>query len=156
MKYLDDATSEDRKFFFHSIPWMVDNYRGSDSFFTVKSDVDHEVKGYAHYGGHHGEIYSGVEMPEGGNIFLSALALHPTFFLGNTLRTLLIAPFTLMKCHRVTTLTPMSNKRALRINKHSGAEFEGILKDWFVYDDIIEDAVIFTLTKMRAKELGYW
>lgn len=85
-----------------------------------------------------GAVYHGyVRFPDGGDIQMSMAADTARWARTGVIRALLHYPFVQAGCHRITTLTPAHNERALRINRGLGFEFEGRVRRGFGNDDCI-------------------
>jgi len=152
MKQIGVPTSEDRKYFFSKIPWSVDD--GSGTLISIVNEKE-ETQGLCMYNAHVPKITNGKHDNEGGSIFLSALSMKKTWMLGNTVRLIVYYPFSVLKCTRLMTITPIFNKSAIRLDKKYGFVFEGLLKNYFEFDNIVCDGVLLTLYKEIAIELGY-
>lgn len=85
-----------------------------------------------------GAVYHGyTALPGGGDIQMSMAADSARWARRGVIRALLDYPFNDAGCHRITTLTPARNGRALRINAGLGFEREGCIRRGFGDDDAI-------------------
>lgn len=85
-----------------------------------------------------GAVYHGyTALPGGGDIQMSMAADSAGWARRGVIRGLLHYPFEQAGCHRVTTITPFCNARALRINKGLGFEQEGRIRRGYGDDDAI-------------------
>lgn len=85
-----------------------------------------------------GAVYHGyTALPGGGDIQMSMAADSAGWARRGIIRGLLSYPFDQAGCHRVTTITPLRNARALKINKGLGFEQEGRIRRGYGDDDAI-------------------
>jgi RimJ/RimL family protein N-acetyltransferase len=85
-----------------------------------------------------GAVYHGYnELPGGGDIQMSMAAESARWARRGVIRGLLDYPFNQAGCHRLTTLTPARNTRALRINAGLGFVREGCIRRGFGNDHAI-------------------
>lgn len=84
-----------------------------------------------------------------GNIELSMAADTPRWATPETLKVFLSYPFKQLRCLRVTTCTPQSNKRALKFNYGIGFQKEGVIRQGYGKS---ENMVICGLTYNEAKK----
>jgi RimJ/RimL family protein N-acetyltransferase len=85
-----------------------------------------------------GAVYHGYNaLPGGGDIQMSMAADGAGWARRGVIRGLLDYPFNQAGCHRVTTITPYGNARALRINAGLGFVAEGRIRRGFGHDDAI-------------------
>lgn len=85
-----------------------------------------------------GAVYHGYNaLPGGGDIQMSMAADSARWARKGVIRGLLDYPFNQAGCHRVTTITPLRNARALKINAGLGFEVEGRIRRGFGDDDAI-------------------
>jgi RimJ/RimL family protein N-acetyltransferase len=85
-----------------------------------------------------GAVYHGYsELPGGGDIQMSMAADSARWARKGIIRGLLHYPFVQANCHRVTTITPLANGRALKINRGLGFEVEGRLRRGYGDDDAV-------------------
>lgn len=83
-----------------------------------------------------------------GNIEISMAAETPRWATPETLKVFLSYPFRQLRCIRVTTCTPQSNKRALKFNYGIGFQKEGVIRQGYGKH---ENMVICGLTYQEAK-----
>lgn len=83
-----------------------------------------------------------------GNIEISMAADTPRWATPEALKRLLWYPFRELRCRRVTTCTPASNKRALRFNYGIGFQKEGRIRQGYG----TEDMIIAGMTYSEAKK----
>jgi RimJ/RimL family protein N-acetyltransferase len=85
-----------------------------------------------------GAVYHGYNaLPGGGDIQMSMAADSAGWARKGIIRGLLHYPFEQAGCHRITTITPFRNARALKINAGLGFEVEGRVRRGFGDDDAI-------------------
>lgn len=85
-----------------------------------------------------GAVFHGYNtLPGGGDIQMSMAAESARWAVKGIIRGLLHYPFVQAGCHRVTTITPFRNARALKINAGLGFEQEGRVRRGFGDDDAI-------------------
>lgn len=99
-----------------------------------------------------GAVYHGyVPLPGGGDIQVSMAADSARWARRGIVRGLLDYPFRQAGCHRVTTITPLRNARALRVNRGLGFVAEGLVRRGFGDDDAI---IMGLLREDAARWLG--
>ncbi len=101
-----------------------------------------------------GAVFHGYNaLPGGGDIQMSMAADSARWARKGIIRGLLHYPFIQAGCHRITTITPLRNARAIKINRGLGFEVEGRIRRGFGDDDaiimglMIEDAQRWLINK---------
>lgn len=85
-----------------------------------------------------GVVYHGyTELPGGGDIQMSMAADSARWACRGIIRGLLDYPFNQAGCHRVTTITPFTNRRTIKLNVGLGFEVEGRIRRGYGDDDAI-------------------
>lgn len=82
-----------------------------------------------------------------GNIELSMAADSPRWATPEALKVFLSYPFKQLRCRRVTTCTPASNKRALRFNYGIGFQKEGVIRQGYGKEDMVICGLVFREAK---------
>lgn len=86
-----------------------------------------------------------------GNIEISMAADSPKWATPESLRAFLSYPFTQLRCRRITTCTPASNKRALKFNYGIGFQKEGVIRQGYGKEDMIICGMVFREAKKWLK-----
>lgn len=88
-----------------------------------------------------------------GNIEISMAADSPRWATPEALAVFLGYPFRQLRCRRVTTCTPASNKRALRFNYGIGFQKEGMIRQGYGKEDMIICGLVYSEAKKWLKPI---
>ena len=91
-------------------------------------------------------------VPRYGNIEISMAADSPRWATPEAIGTFLRYPFGQLRCRRVTTCTPASNKRALRFNHGIGFQKEGVIRQGYGKEDMVLCGLVYREAKRWLKQ----
>lgn len=89
-----------------------------------------------------------------GNIEISMAASSSRWATPEAIGAFLRYPFSQLRCRRVTTCTPASNKRALRFNYGIGFQKEGVLRQGAGREDLVICGMVYKEAKRWLKQKG--